>query len=81
MAILTASEARANFYRLIDETNINHEPTLIKGKRHSVVLVAEDDWRSLQETIHLLSIPGMRDSIYQGIREPLEKSDTSLNWS
>lgn len=80
MATLTASEARANLYRLIDETNITHEPTLIKGKRNSAVLIAEDDWRSVQETLFLLSIPSMRQSIRDGLETPLEETTKELEW-
>jgi antitoxin YefM len=80
MVILTASEARADFYKLIDKTHDNHEPAFIKGKRHNAVLVAEEDWQALQETLYLLSISGMRESIRQGLDEPLEKTDTELEW-
>lgn len=80
MATLTASEARANLYRLIDETNTTHEPTLIKGKRNNAVLIAEDDWRSVQETLFLLSIPNMRDSIREGLETPLEKTSKKIDW-
>lgn len=80
MATLTASEARANLYRLIDETNITHEPTVIKGKRNSAVLIAEDDWRSVQETLFLLSIPSMRQSIREGLETPLEETSKELEW-
>lgn len=80
MATLTASEARANLYRLIDETNITHEPTVIKGKRNSAVLIAEDDWRSVQETLFLLSIPSMRQSIREGLETPLEETTKALEW-
>lgn len=80
MTTLTASEARANLYRLIDTTNLTHEPTLITGKRHNAVLIAEDDWRAVQETLFLLSIPGMRDSIRQGLDTPLEETSTTMGW-
>ncbi len=80
MATLTASEARANLYRLIDETNITHEPTLIKGKRNNAVLIAEDDWRSVQETLFLLSIPSIRQSIREGLETPLEETSKELEW-
>jgi antitoxin YefM len=63
MPVLTASEARAKLYRLIDETSASHQPIFITGKRGNAVLVSEEDWRSIQETLHLLSIPGMRESI------------------
>ena len=80
MAVLTASEARANLYRLIDQTAESHEPILIAGKRTSAVLVSEEDWQAIQETMYLLSIPGMRKSIRDGMAEPLAKSAKELDW-
>lgn len=80
MTILTASEARANLYRLIDQAAESHEPILIAGKRTSAVLISGEDWQAIQETMHLLSIPGMRESIRQGMAEPLSKSAKELNW-
>jgi antitoxin YefM len=80
MAVLTASEARANLYRLIDETAASHQPIVIAGKRSSAVLVSEEDWQAIQETMFLLSIPGMRKSIRDAMAEPLAKSARELNW-
>jgi len=77
---VTASEARANLYRLIDETNESHQPVLISGKRSSAVLVAAQDWDAIQETLYLLSVPGMRESIKKGMAEPLKKSARDLKW-
>lgn len=76
---LTASKARAQFYTLLDETNASHEPVLITGKRSKAVLVAEDDWRAIQETLYLLSVPGIRESIREGIDTPVSECDDSLN--
>ncbi len=80
MTNLTASEARASLYRLIDQTTESHRPILISGKRGSAVLVSAEDWQAIQETLHLLSIPGMRESIRKGMTEPLAKSVKRLNW-
>jgi antitoxin YefM len=80
MAILNASDARANLYRLIDQTNESHEPVLISGKRNNAVLVSEDDWKSIQETLFLTSIPGMRESIIEGMKEPLGESSKEVDW-
>ena len=80
MAVLTASDARTNLYRLIDQTNESHEPVIISGKRNNAVLVSEDDWKSIQETLYLSSIPGMKDSILNGMKEPLSKSTKKLDW-
>jgi len=80
MTVLTASEARANLYRLIDETAASHEPITITGKRHNAVLVDEQDWRAIQETLYLLSIPGMRESIKEGMNEPLAECAEEIEW-
>lgn len=80
MAILSASDARANLYRLIDQTNESHEPVIISGKRNNAVLLSEDDWKSIQETLFLSSIPGMKESIINGMKEPLSKSTKKIDW-
>ena len=80
MTTLTASEARASLYRLIDEASESHRPILISGKRKSAVLVSAEDWQAIQETLYLLSVPGMRESIKKGIAEPLVKSAKELDW-
>ena len=80
MQNFTASEARANLYRLIDETAQSHEPIVITGKRSNAVLISADDWSAIQETLHLLSVPGMRESIKAGMAEPLAKSAKVVKW-
>ena len=80
MHTLTASEARANLYRLIDETAQSHQPVLIAGKRTSAVLVSSEDWSAIQETLYLLAVPGMRESIKAGMAEPLDQSARELDW-
>ena len=80
MTTLTASEARAKLYKLLDKTAVSHEPIQITGKRHNGVLVSEDDWRSIQETLYLLSIPGMRESIRKGLKTPIKKCSKKLIW-
>jgi antitoxin YefM len=80
MPTLTATEARSKLYGLIDETTASHEPIIIKGRRGNAVLVSEDDWRSIQETIYLLNIPGMRESIRDGLATPIEKCTKELDW-
>jgi antitoxin YefM len=74
MKTVTATEARAKLYRLLDEAEESSEPIQITGKRSNAVLVSESDWRAIQETLYLLSIPGMRESILDGRREPAEES-------
>ena len=80
MTVLTASQARASLYRLIDQAAESHEPIMIAGKRQSAVLVSAEDWNAIQETMHLLSIPGMRKSIRDAMAEPLAKSAKELRW-
>ena len=80
MIALTASEARANLYRLIDETAASHQPVIITGKRSSAVMLAADDWEAIQETLFLLAVPGMRESIKVGMAEPLTESAKALDW-
>lgn len=80
MTVLKASAARAKLYRLIDETAQSHEPVLISGKRRNAVLLSEEDWRSVQETLYLLSIPGMRESIVEGLKTPVSKCAKKLAW-
>ena len=80
MSNLTASEARAKLYRLIDQAAESHTPIRITGKRHNAVLVSEEDWSAVQETIYLLSVPGMRESIREGLDAPVEELDSELDW-
>ena len=80
MTTLNVTEARANLYKLIDEANVNHEPVFITGKRVNAVLLAENDWNVINETLHLLSVPGMRESILGGIHESIDSAATELSW-
>lgn len=80
MTVLTASEARANLYRLIDQAAESHEPIRISGKRSNAVLLSESDWSAVQETLHLLSVPGLREAIRTGMEESVESCSTELDW-
>jgi len=80
MATFSATEARARLYRLIDEASDSHEPILIKGKRSNAILLSEDDWRSVQETLYLLSIPEMRESIIDGLQTPINECSEEIDW-
>ena len=80
MHTLTASEARANLYRLIDEAAESHKPITISGKRSSAVLLAAEDWSAIQETLYLLAVPGMRESIKEGMAEPIDACAKELDW-
>ena len=80
MTTVNVTEARANLYKLIDDASVSHEPVIITGKRGNAVLLAEDDWNSINETLHMLSVPGMRESILSGMQENLEDMSTELEW-
>jgi antitoxin YefM len=80
MPILSATEARTKLYRLIDQASLSHEPIVITGKRGNAVLISEDDWRSIQETMYLLNIPNMRESIREGLVTPIEECKEDLDW-
>ena len=80
MKIITATNARSNLYKLIDETSSAHEPIQITSKRSNAILISEEDWRSIQETLYLLSIPGMRESIRKGLETPIENCTEEIEW-
>jgi len=80
MQTLTASQARSNLYRIIDEAATNHEPVVITGKRNNAVLISTEDWASIQETMYLLSVPGMRESIADGLQTPIAECAKELEW-
>ena len=80
MQTLSASHARTNLYRLIDEASATHQPVVITGKRNNVVLVSLDDWSAIQETLFLVSIPNMRESIREGMNTPVTELASQLDW-
>ena len=80
MTSLSATEARRRLYALIDEVGQSHEPVQIHGKRGNAVLLSEDDWRSSQETLHLVSIPAMRESILEGMAATMDELSSEPGW-
>ena len=80
MATLTATEARKRLYTLVDDVAESHDPIQIVGKRNSAVLVSEEDWRAVQETLYLSSMPEMRESIRKGLKTPVEECEEELDW-
>jgi len=80
MSTLNATEARAKLYALIDEAQETHKPILITGKRGNAILLAEEDWNAISETLYLVSIPGMRESIRKGLVTDLTETDQTLDW-
>ena len=80
MTTLSATEARKSLYNLVDDVALSHDPIQIVGKRHSAVLISEEDWRAIQETLFLISIPGMRESIKKGLNTPADECSKDLAW-
>ncbi len=80
MTTINVTNARKDLYKMVDSVNDSHEPIHITGKNSSAVLIGEDDWRSISETLHLSSIPGMRESIIEGMKEPVENLSEELDW-
>lgn len=80
MNTISATKARNNLYALIDETNESHNPIQITGKRGNAVLLAEDDWRAIRETLYLHSIPGMVKSIRKARKDGIAKASEKLDW-
>jgi len=80
MTVIKVTNARSKLYKLIDEVTSSHEPVLISGKRTNAVLISEDDWNAIQETLYLISIPGMRESIREGLKTPVEECSEELDW-
>jgi len=80
MISLTVTEARKKLYSLLDEVAASHEPVEIIGKRNSAVLIAQEDWRAIQETLYLCSMPNLRESIVEGVQTPVERCDEELDW-
>ena len=80
MTTMNVTDVRKDLYNLIDTLHSNHDALFIKGKRHNAVLVSENDWLSLQETLYLISQPKMRDSIIEGMKEPVEECKDELDW-
>ena len=80
MPSISVTKARTNLYKLIDQVSSTHEPVQITGKRSSAVLVSQEDWNAIQETIYLLSVPGMRESIIEGMKTPVDACHEELDW-
>jgi antitoxin YefM len=80
MTSMTATEARKRLYSLVDDIAESHESIRIAGKRNSAVLVSEGDWRAIQESLYLCSIPGMRASIRKGLETPADQCIAELKW-
>ncbi len=80
MTTLSTTEASSRLDEVLDNLAESHEVVQIAGQRHSGVLVSEDDWRAIEETLHLTGIRGMKDSIVEGLRTPVEQCAKELDW-
>lgn len=80
MKTINATRARTSIYKLIDDANESNEPIQITGKRCNAIIVSEDNWRAIQETLYLVSIPGMRESIINGLNTSVENCSEDLDW-
>jgi antitoxin YefM len=80
MKVITAEEAQGMLQKLLEETSSSHEPIQITSESSNGILISEEDWRSIQETLYLLSIPGMRESIREGMKTPIEECSKELDW-
>jgi prevent-host-death family protein len=80
MTTIRAAEVRAKLFKLLDHAAESHEPIQITGKRSNAILISEEEWRPIQETMYLLSIPGMRESIQKGLKTPFEKCSEKAGW-
>ena len=79
-SIYSVSTARANLYKLIDEVSVSHQPIHITGKRHNAVLISEEDWNSIEETLFVLSVPGLKESLIEEWKTPMDQCDRKLDW-
>ena len=80
MIQINVSEAQSRLYDLIEETGLSHKPFIINGEESNAVLISEEDWESLQETLYLLSIPNMRESVREGLSTPTEECAKAIDW-
>lgn len=82
MSTINITNARKDLYNLVENVGLYHEPTLIVGKKANAVLISEDDWSAIQETLYLNTIPGMVESIQEGAKEPVEEciSEDMVKW-
>lgn len=79
MSTISVSEARSNLLNLVDAVATSHDPILIIGERNNVVLLSEEDWRAINETLFLLGVPGMRESLHEGMNTPVDECDDDLD--
>ncbi|MEZ4605518.1 MAG: type II toxin-antitoxin system Phd/YefM family antitoxin [Deinococcales bacterium] len=80
MTTLTMNEAKTKLISLIEEATLTHQPIMIQGETSNAILLAEADWNNIAETLNLLSIPNMRESIQEGMNTPISECAEDLDW-
>ena len=80
MTTLTATQARANLFKLLDQAALSHQPVQITGRRHNGVLISEEDFHAMQETLYLLSVPGMKESLLKSKKAPRKAYSSKRPW-
>jgi antitoxin YefM len=82
METLSISEARANLFKLVERVALSHQPVHIHGRHNKAVLLSEEDFDSIQETLYLMSVPGMYEKLKEGLKTPIEECipDSELEW-
>ncbi len=80
MRTISVSEAQSNLPNLIDTIATTREPILITGKHNNAVLLSQEDWRAMSETLDLLVVPGMRESLHEGARTPVDECSDVVDW-
>lgn len=78
--VMTVSQARANIYKIMDETSQTHQPIVITGKRNNVVMISAEDWNAIEETLYLYSVTGMADSIKEAMDAPDSEFSETIEW-
>jgi prevent-host-death family protein len=78
--IMSVSQVRADIYNIMDETAQTHEPVLITGKRNNVVMVSQEDWNAIEETLYLNAIPNMVSSIQSSMNAPDSEFSETIQW-
>ena len=78
--VMSVSQVRADIYNVMDETAQTHEPVLITGKRNNVVMLSQEDWNAIEETLYLNSIPNMTSSIQESMDAPDSEFSEDIEW-
>jgi len=78
--VMTVSQARTNIYKIMDEVAQTHQPIMITGKRNNVVMLSEEDWNAIEETLYLNSIPDMASSIKEAMEAPNSEFSEDIEW-